>query len=80
MNFDFLEGKTNEEIKKYIDNKIENIGLYLAEKGNLELVKYLVEHGANVNDIVGFNYGKTVLFSACESGNIEIAKYLVDGY
>jgi hypothetical protein len=44
MDFKFLDGQSNEEIKKYIDDnidKIKDIAFYLVKKGNLELIKHL---------------------------------------
>ena len=50
-------------------------GLFSACKsGNADLVKYLVEHGANVNN----ENGKTPLVIACEKGRKSIVKYLVE--
>ena len=40
---------------------------------NKDLVKYLVEHGLDINI-----YGKTPLFYTCESGNINLEVYLVE--
>jgi len=78
MDFKFLDGKTNEEIKKYIDNSynIDKIAFYLAKKGNLELIKYLLkDKNLNVNI---YEEGETILFNACRSENIELVKYLVE--
>ncbi|MBR3628633.1 MAG: ankyrin repeat domain-containing protein, partial [Elusimicrobia bacterium] len=80
MNFKFLDGKTNEEIKFYINENIDNkkeISFYLAEKGNLELIKYLIkEKKLDVNSKSYF-HNKTVLSSSCKSGNIDLVKYLI---
>ena len=47
-----------------------------AESGSLEIVKYLVEHGADVN---GNNEGNlSVLHYAAEFGSLEMVKYLVE--
>ena len=46
------------------------------ESGNLELVKYLVHLGADINN--ENNFGVTHIFNACESGNIILIKYLVE--
>ena len=43
---------------------------------NLELVKYLVEHGADVN--AKYDNGSTVLMEASVYGTLEIVKYLVE--
>ncbi len=46
-------------------------------KGNVKVVKYLVEHGANVNTVDLF--GNTILINLCNLKNeqYEIAKYLI---
>jgi len=40
------------------------------------MVKYLVEHGADINK--EDHYGKTPFFKACHGGNEPIVKYLVE--
>jgi len=44
--------------------------------GNEEIIKYLVEHGADVNK--ENDYGVTPLFNACSGGYEAITKYLVE--
>jgi len=46
------------------------------ERGNLNLVKYLIKHGVSIHkqDL----WGETPLFYACSSGNIHLVKYLVE--
>ncbi|OUM56154.1 hypothetical protein PIROE2DRAFT_49921, partial [Piromyces sp. E2] len=44
--------------------------------GKEAIVKYLIEHGANVNE--ENKYGKTPIFDAYTSGNEAIVKYLVE--
>jgi len=46
---------------------------------NVEIVKYLFEHGADINkkSFFSFDECKTPLFCACSSGDVEIVKYLV---
>ena len=39
------------------------------------MVKYLVEHGANINEVNRDN--ETPIFKACKYGNEAIVKYLV---
>ena len=45
------------------------------QKGNENIVKYLVEHGADVNEEI---YGNTPLFAAVKKSNENIVKYLVE--
>ena len=52
---------------------IKGEGIYL--KGNLEVVQWLVEYGADVN--AKDNDGCTVLHSAVENGNLDVINYLV---
>ena len=53
-----------------------NIPLSIASRNNnILLVKYLVEHGADVNEGI---YGKTSLFAAVRKSNENIVIYLVD--
>lgn len=59
---------------------IELTALIVASKeGNLEIVKYLISKGANVNDkvIAGEIGGFTALMSASAAGHTEIVKYLI---
>ena len=44
--------------------------------GNKRLVKYLVEHGADIN--IPNNTDRTPLFNACFIKNEELVKYLVE--
>ncbi|PCI09756.1 MAG: hypothetical protein COB73_04925, partial [Flavobacteriaceae bacterium] len=44
--------------------------------GDLEIVKFLVEQGANIN--YQNNYGWTALISASRNGHLEIVKFLVE--
>jgi len=46
-------------------------------KGNLNLVKYLVDLGSNINKVNSSN-GWTPLFFACEKGHQDIVKYLME--
>jgi len=47
-----------------------------ATKGNLQIFKYLVDKGADVNAIN--IYGESLLHTAVRSGNLEIFKCLVN--
>lgn len=49
--------------------------LHAAKKEDLKLIRYLVQHQANINDYD--IYGETALMSVCESGNKKIAKILL---
>ena len=44
--------------------------------GNTEIVKYLVEKGANIE--TENEDGNTPLFIACEKNNNDIVKYLIE--
>ncbi|CAG9466323.1 unnamed protein product [Pedinophyceae sp. YPF-701] len=46
-----------------------------AETGNLEIVRYLVENGADVNALD--NDDETALHEAAEDGHLEVVKYLI---
>jgi len=45
------------------------------ENKNKILLKYIVEHGVDINKIV-YKNGKIPLFDICESGNKELFKYI----
>ncbi|KAG4093574.1 ankyrin repeat-containing domain protein [Neocallimastix lanati (nom. inval.)] len=62
-------------------------------RGNKDLVKYLIDHGANVNsdyecsELVNYTYDyaykkttyyKTLLSMECEEGDKSLVKYLID--
>jgi ankyrin repeat protein len=54
-------------------NAFNNFALrYASENGNLEIVNYLVNHGANVNAVNGYAFR-----SACRNGHLEVAKCLL---
>ena len=44
--------------------------------GSLEMVKYLVEHGAELTNEENLNMS-TILFLACEGGNVSVVDYLL---
>ncbi|OUM56152.1 hypothetical protein PIROE2DRAFT_22908, partial [Piromyces sp. E2] len=45
------------------------------KNGKESLVRYCVDHGADVNKVN--KYGRTPLHIACERGSLEIVKYLL---
>ena len=47
----------------------------LANNGKIEIVKFLIKKGGNVNALN--NLIRTPLHSACEAGTFEILEYLV---
>lgn len=64
-----------------VDNDEEDVDgetplFWACEGKSFDVVKYLVEHGADVNK--ENEYGETPLFKACYSGNENIVKYLVE--
>ena len=46
-----------------------------ANAGNLEIVKYLVEHGADVN--IKGSKGETALFQSARNGRMDVVEYLL---
>jgi ankyrin repeat protein len=48
----------------------------LNKKGHFEIVKYLVDNGAQVN--AKDNYDRTALMFACENGHLEMVKFFVE--
>ena len=61
-----------------IKNEYNNTVLYIASRnGNLNMVKYLVEHGADVN--IQNRWGETALYQASNrNGHLDIIRYLVE--
>jgi len=51
--------------------------MYAAETGNLEIVKYLVEQGANINAVSGRKGRGTPLIYAAAANKVEIVEYLL---
>lgn len=48
------------------------------QKRNLEVVKILIEHGADINSPMDDRHGRTALQAAILSGDIQVAEYLLD--
>ena len=61
---------------KYRTGDKRSVLHYAAKSGSLEIVKYLVKHGANVNCKNKWN--NSVLYNAAMSGSLEIIKCLVE--
>ena len=63
--------------QKYIDDRTTPVSLLhlTCSTGNLDSVKYLIEHGADVLDKT--DIGQTVLHKACEGGSLETVQFLV---
>ena len=82
----FIEDKginINKQAEKNYDDKLIREGdaaLHVASrKGNLQIVQYLLEKGANIEaKVQGFNAGRTPLGLACEKGNLQIVQYLLE--
>ncbi len=49
---------------------------YASERGKDVIVKYLVEHGADINQ--KNDSGETPLCDTCKSGNKDLVQYLVE--
>jgi len=52
--------------------------MYAAESGSMEVVKYLVENGANVNAVSGDAGRGTPLIYAAAANKLEVVKYLLE--
>ncbi|MBT8550782.1 ankyrin repeat domain-containing protein [Polynucleobacter paneuropaeus] len=77
INGDLEMVKTLVESKKATVNKSGwNPLLYACSKGRLDVAKYLVQHGSDVNSVSP--NGSTPLMMAAMSGNEYVVKYLLD--
>ena len=52
--------------------------LYACEYGNYEMIKYLIEQGADINKESNIGDEITPLFKACKYGDYKMIKYLVE--
>ncbi|ORX79282.1 ankyrin, partial [Anaeromyces robustus] len=68
--YDMGHGSRN-YIKKYLNTPLYNACI----NGNLNIFKYLIEHGSDINKEDW--HDKPPLFIACENGNIDFVYYLV---
>ena len=76
--FLFLNCLVENGIDVNAKDKDRNTALICASKNNnLEIVKYLVDVGADLN-AEGGHYNKTALMYASENGRLEMVKYLVE--
>ena len=76
---DAINENNIEEVKKLITVENRDEALFMA--GNEEIIKFLIENGADVNfqtEDGWTSYGWTALMSAVEQGNIEISKLLIE--
>ena len=56
-----------------LSTNIDHALISACANGNLEFVKYLVSHGANIHA-----QNDRILISVCENGHLEVVKYLID--
>jgi len=62
-------------VKKIKDNEGFTALMGASKNGKLEVVKYLIDKGADIN--IKDNYGDTALDFASRNGHLEIAKYFI---
>ena len=65
-----------DDIDKFINEYNETYLFKYCLDGNLTIVKYLIEHNANIHLIN--SDGENCLFNACRSKNIKLVKYLIE--
>jgi len=87
--FDYIEQSSLTEVKRCIKNGIDvnfqydlgvTVLMYASYNGEIEIVKYLIDNGANINlqSKHDGKYGFSALTEASRNGHIEVVKYLID--
>jgi len=51
---------------------------WAVEDGDIELVKFFIELGANINEVASFQFGETPILTAIRNGDIEIVELLIN--
>ena len=86
--FSFFRNNNEQEVKDFIFNYDKNtiinlkndnghsLLFYASSKGYLDIVKYLINNGADVNSMGG--RGIFSLYTASSKGHLDIVKYLID--
>jgi len=85
LNFRFKNEKSD-FFAGYISYDYENPLIYACKKSDVELIKYLIDEGADVNFISNYETSSshspvdnaTSLICACRRGKVELIKYLID--
>ncbi|KAL6632451.1 ankyrin repeat-containing domain protein [Neocallimastix sp. 'constans'] len=94
LNYEISKDKYKTILTYKKENKFYNNIFYIIKNGNKNLLKYLVEHGVDINKVVYKNgkialydtyeivykNGKIALYDTYESGNKDLVEYLVVKY
>jgi ankyrin repeat protein len=72
----YSEGNLDILLKKLTPNEMNEQLFVFSGEGNLEVVRWFVDHGADVN--FKFSDGKTSLFMAAGKGHVSIVNYLLE--
>merc|ERR1711925_36494 len=67
--------RNNADVNAYSTNVCSALH-WASLNGNLEIIKILIYHGANVNSVIEEN-GFSPLHEAVEAGHFEVCKYLI---